>query len=419
MTKPSVLQELRTLKPLLLPAAIIYVFTLFVLPSFVHEWDAYCWYSWANQLKEKGLVSAYEAGSQINYLPLYTYVLKLFSYLYATDDMQANIYKLKAITWLFDIATILMLCSLVKKESKQWRYFIFGLLNVGFFYNTIVWNQVDGILTFFVFAAFFFAYHKNTFGSLILFLLALNFKLQAIVFAPVLVALWWPELTLKNTIRYVFSLVFIQALIILPFLINGNAKNILKVAFGSVDYFQFVSMNAFNIWHLLLNGDLMTMPDNTPVLFGYTYKSIGLGLFSICCLLICVPLYLRIYKARLSKQAINFDLKWLLLSMALICYTFFFFNTQMHERYIHPVIIFLTALAFLYKQWGVWVLVSLNYAFSLDSICNYFKINQNHVFFFYADFMAAIYAIGLVWLFILWYKALPNRAFYFRRLEQA
>lgn len=412
MTKPSVLQELSTIKPLLLPAAIIYVFTLFVLPTFVHEWDAYCWYTWANQLKEKGLVSAYEEGSRINYLPLYTYVLKLFSYLYPSDEMQANIYKLKAITWVFDMATILMLCSLVKKESKQWRYFIFGLLNVGFFYNTLIWNQVDGILTFFVFASFFFAYHKNIFGSLILFLLALNFKLQAIVFAPVLAALWWPQLTLKNTIRYVFLLVLIQVLIILPFLINGNAKNILKVTFESVDYFQFVSMNAFNFWHLILNGDLMTMPDNTTVLFGYTYKSIGLGLFSICCILICTPLYLKIYKAYLNKKEVHFDLKWLLLSMTLICYTFFFFNTQMHERYIHPVIIFLTALAFLYKQWGIWVLVSLNYALSLESICNYFKINHGVWFEYHADILAAVYALGLILIAYHWYKALPARAFY-------
>ncbi|MDI1234941.1 MAG: hypothetical protein PSX81_11705 [bacterium] len=416
MTKPSVLQELKTIRPLLLPAVVIYIFTLFVLPTFVHEWDAYCWYSWANQLKVKGLVSAYEAGSQINYLPLYTYVLKLFSYLYATDDMQANIYKLKAITWLFDMATILLLCSLVKKESKQLRYFIFGLFNVGFFYNTMVWNQVDGILTFFVFASFFFGYHKNIFGSLVLFLLALNFKLQAIVFAPVLAVLWWPELTIKHTVRYVFLLGLLQALIILPFLINGNAKNILKVTFASVDYFQFVSMNAFNFWHLILSGDLMTTPDTTPVLFGYTYKSIGLGLFAICAILICTPLYLKIFKSHLSKQTVHFDLNLLLLSMTLICYVFFFFNTQMHERYIHPVIIFLTALAFLYKQWGIWILVSLNYAFSLDSICNYFKIDQNHLFVYYADFMAAVYALGLIWLAILWYKALPARAFYYKRL---
>ncbi len=417
MIKPSVSQELNNIKPLLLPALFIYVFILFVMPSFQHGWDSYCWTTWAIQLKERGLVSAYEQGSSINYLPLYTYALKAFSYFYESSEISENIYKLKRLTSLFDMATILLLCSMVKESSNRLKYFIFGALNIGFFYNTLIWNQVDGILTFFVFASFFFAYHKNTFGSLILFLLALNFKLQAIVFAPVLAALWWPELTLKNTIRYFFSLLLIQVIIILPFLINGNAKNILKVTFESVDYFQFVSMNAFNFWHIILNGDLMTMPDNTPVLFGYTYKSIGLGLFSICCLLICVPLYLKIYKAYLSKKEVHFDLKWLLLSMTLICYTFFFFNTQMHERYIHPVIIFLTALAFLYKQWGVWVLVSLNYAFSLDSICNYFKINQNHVFFFYADFMAAMYAIGLLWLCILWYKALPARAFYYKRLE--
>ncbi len=400
-----------------MPAMLIYMMSLFLLPQYSHGWDSYCWSSWTIQLKEKGFVSAYEGGSPINYLPLYLYVLKGFSYFFSVEQIPEHIYKLKAITWLFDVASILLLCSLIKSESSRLSYFIFGVLNIGFFYNTIIWNQVDGILTFFIFSTFYFAYFRKTFLSLILFLLGLNFKLQAIVFAPVLLVLWLPGISLKKLTVYVLALVFLQCLIILPFLINGNAKNIINVAFGSVDYFSVVSMNAYNLWHLMLKGNFMEMPDNLPVFFGYTYKSIGLALFFIFSLAICLPLYLKVYKAKIMKHVLNIDLKLMLMSMALICYTFFFFNTQMHERYIHPVIIFLTALAFLYNQWGIWLIVSLNYAFSLEAICNFFKIEQYRLLVFYPVFMAWIYALGLTLLFYEWYLLLPKNAFQFKRVK--
>ncbi len=408
------------IKPLLLPALFIYLFVLFLLPEFCHPYDSSCWANWASQLQEQGFVSAYDKTSDINYLPLYLYILKGFSYLITDGQFYPNVYRLKAITWMFDIMSILLLCSMVKLESKRLRYFIFGILNVGFFYNTIIWSQVDGILACFVFSSFYFAYYKRAFLSIILFILGLNFKLQAIIYAPVLLVLWLPELKVKTLILFVFAALLLQCIIILPFVINGNAKNIWLVAFNSVDNSKVVSMNAFNLWYLFLKGNLMEIPDNLPILFGYTWRSIGLGLFCFFSTMVCLPLYLNVYKARILKHAVSFDLKLLLLSMTLMCYVFFFFNTQMHERYIHPAIIFLTALAFIFNKklyWVIWLLVSLNYACSLEYVCDYLLLDKYKLMVFTPPFIAKVYTLGLMLLLYVWYKALPPKAFYFKKVE--
>ncbi len=396
--------------PLLLPALFIYIAVVIIMPKFGHDYDIYCWGKWAVQLKSQGFVSAYDSTSEINYLPVFLYILKGFSMLFEVDRIMPNIYLLKAITWVFDTATILLVCSLVKNESNRMRYMLFGLLNVGFFYNTIIWNQVDGILTFFIFASFYLGWHKKITASILFFVLGLNFKLQGIIFAPILLLFWLPGLTLRKTLYYTFAAVLLQVIIVFPFLINGNLKNVVKVAFGSVDYFQFISMNAFNFWHLILTGNLRYMPDNEVFIMGMTHKTVGLILFCSAMCAICVPLYWRLLKAWQKKMDADFGLKLMLVAMALCGYVFYYFNTQMHERYIHPVMIFLTALAFLYRHWVLWLLVTINYAISLEYICRYFELNNYETLVFNPRFMAVNFTIGLVMLSVIWYKTLKRDA---------
>lgn len=404
MSEPSGSPTLKNIKPLLLPAAVIYAMVIIVMPDFGHDWDTACWWMWASQLKEQGIVSAYDEHSTINYLPLFPYILKLYSMFLDYSQLASHIHYLKAITWLFDTASILLLCSMLNTESKRINYFIYGLLNVGFFYNTLIWNQVDGILSFFLFASFWCGWQKKQLLSVLLFVMALNFKLQGIVFAPVLAVFWLSDISIKKAAVRLLAVVVLQTVILLPFLINGNVKFMLKVAFGSVDYFSFVSLNAFNIWHLLIDGNLRYMPDNTEFVLGMTHKSFGLLMFVIAMLFICAPLYYKLLKKRLKGEVLQLNLYLMLMAMALTGYVFYFFNTQMHERYIHPVLIFITALAFIYRHWVVWLLVSIAYALSLEFVCRYFALNNYNTLIFHPKFMASLFAIGLVILAVKWVK---------------
>ncbi len=360
---------------------------------------------WTARIQEGGLASAYTEGSPVNYLPLYLYVLKCYSWIFSADQVWKHLYLLKAVTLLFDFGSIILLCSLVRPYSKRFKYLILGLFNIGFLYNTIVWNQVDGILTFFVFASFYFAMHQRIKLSFLMFVLALNFKLQGIIFLPLLGLLWLPLLKPRNILQMLLIAVITETIILLPYIIYGNVPSILKVMTGSVDYFQFISLNAFNFWHLLLDGNLMKMRDDVKCLGPFTYKQCGLFLFVVSMAWVCIPLYVYVIKKMIKKQFALPDMKTVLLACCLVTCFFFYFNTQMHERYIHPVIIFSTALAMLYKHWAQWFFLSVAYTLNLELVCQYLELPNYGTLIFHPDFIACLYGIGMLQLMYLWYRS--------------
>jgi Gpi18-like mannosyltransferase len=406
MLKKLELPELNKVRHLLLPSVFIYIAIIFIMPRSGHPWDSTCWGIWATRMNS-GLVEAYSAYSPVNYLPLYLYVLKFYGWLVGVDQIYKHLYLLKIFTLLFDIGSILFLCSLVRPESKRFKYFLYGLFNIGFFYNTLIWNQVDGILAFFVFTSFYFAMKERIMLSAFLFVLALNFKIQGIIALPVIGLLWLPHLKPKLLLKLVLMAVLTETIIVLPFLINGNAKNIFSIVTNAVDYYQYISLNAYNMWCLLLDGNLMKMPDNIPFIGPLTYKQVGLILFMSLSALVCLPLYIQTIRKMIQKQPVQPDMKSMLLAIALIISFFFFFNTQMHERYMHPLMIFSTALAFLYRYWSQWVIFSLAYTLNLEDICRYLKLPTYGTMIFHPDFIACLYGIGILILMNHWFRNKP------------
>ena len=103
-------------------------------------------------------------------------------------------------------------------------FFVF-FLNPAFWYNTVIWGQVDTIHTFFALAALIYAERGHWKWALVLMLVAVNFKLQAIIFFPLVAVLCLPFIREKGR-KYlgihVLAVVAIQGLILLPFAISGN-----------------------------------------------------------------------------------------------------------------------------------------------------------------------------------------------------
>lgn len=391
-----------------LPLAAVFVFALavFFLPRKSHDWDSYCWGLWAQLIANKGLTAVYDAGSPVNYLPLYLYVLKLYALLVPAKDLFDMSYLLKAFTFLFDIASALIIVSLVPEKKRRVKLFLFCFLNAGFVYNTLIWNQVDGILACFVLAAFYMAVKHKLLPSALFALLAINLKLQGIVFLPFLFLLWLPLFRVRNSLFTLLCLPALQTLIILPYLIHGNAANILDVIRGSVDYYPSLSMNAFNFWHLMHKGDLMFVKDDGIFFAGLSCKQSGLLLFGLGSLLVLSPLLLQSRRYLKHKNKPKYPLQQMLLTAALCAFFFFFFNTQMHERYIHPAMVFSTALAFGYGHWRQWLLIGFTYALSLESICHFF-ITDSSALVFQPRFLASAYALGLADLLLLWFRTKP------------
>jgi Gpi18-like mannosyltransferase len=392
-----------------LPLVAIFSYLVLVVlaPKQGHDWDNYCWGLWTEMIQNKGLAAAYNSDSVINYLPLYLYVLKIYALLIPKASLFEMTYCLKSISLFFDVASIFILTQFIDQENRRWKYFLLGLFNIGFIYNSFVWNQVDGILSFFVFTSILSAHKQKPILALSLFLLAINFKLQGIIFLPILLALLTESLNLKNLLKGSFILIALQTLILSPFILAGNVWNVLETAKGSMDYYPSISMNAYNFWYLFYNGNLMFYKDSGIFVLGLSHKQIGLTLFIGSTTLVLFPLLIQSLKRLLGKQQSKTELRTILLSSSLIAVLFFYFNTQMHERYIHTALIFSTALAFLYRFWGQWICISLAYTLSLESICKILKLENYNTLIFQPKFISFLFSIGLIILVYHWVKSKP------------
>jgi Gpi18-like mannosyltransferase len=397
MLKQSLLQAIKTHKHLIIAGVVAYLVLLLVMPNFGHAWDCACWGMWATRMNSHGIASAYTEGSTVNYLPLYLYVLRAYAWLVGTEQIYPYIYTLKIVTLLFDVGSAMIISSYFKHQKRAWQYVIFTLLNIGFIYNTIIWNQVDGIWSFFVLAAFTMGYRKHLSGSMLLFILAINVKLQAIIFLPLLGLMWLPLFNWRSLTKALLISLGVQLLVLAPFIAAGVAGNITDVISGSVDYYQSVSMNAFNFWYLVLDGDLMFVKDDILIGGLITYKQAGLLMFFGFSFLVLLPIIKDTWLVIIKKQVTQLRLSQWVWSMTLIPLIFFYFNTQMHERYIHPAIGFATLLAFSTRQYGPWLLMSIAYALSLESICKFLELNNYGTLIFHPDFLAGLYGVSLVW----------------------
>jgi len=384
-----------------------YLALVFLAPKQGHDWDNYCWGLWAEIIQSKGLAAAYNSDSVINYLPLYLYVLKVYSVLVPKAALFEMTHCLKAISLLFDVASIFILTQFIDQENKRWKYFLIGLLNIGFIYNSFVWNQVDGILSFFVFTSILAAHKQKPLLAVGLFVLAINFKLQGIIFLPILLALLTESFTKRILIRGALTIIGLQVLILLPFIFAGNVWNVWETAKGSMDYYPSISMNAYNFWYFFYEGSLMFVKDSNIFILGFTHKQIGLTLFIVCSATVLLPLFIKSIKLIVINEKEKYELKTIFLSATLLSLLFFYFNTQMHERYVHTALIFSTGLAFLYSAWGQWVFLSIAYALSLESICKVLNLDNYNTVIFQPKFISILYAISLAILFYHWVKTKP------------
>ncbi len=345
-----------------------YYFFLFFILSFVafcfvvpdSGYDKYFWISWSKDIAENGLGNIY-SNPEVNNFPLVLYLLKAYTLFFSADTIDVfSINYLKCFVIIFDFATLAVVISLLKKNSFNLLLCLVFLLNPAFWYNTVIWGQVDSIHTFFVFVSVLFAFNKKPLLALVFMLLALNTKVQAVVFLPmILILVFNTEGQRKQSYtEVIISLVVvagIQFVIILPFIISGNfQQTIYSLINSSVDFYPTLSRNAYNFWHLVF-ADPLNTSDQITFLF-------PLKLWGIILLVLFYGVVLSLFMKCKKVLAEIF------LVFALISLGFFFFNTQMHERYVHPVVLFAGLYAIFSKRYLILIISSLAYLLNLEAV---------------------------------------------------
>jgi Gpi18-like mannosyltransferase len=385
-----------------------------IMPESGSEYDLECWDTWSKYILDHGLAHVYDSGS--NYLPLYHYILGIYAKLTGSHEyITANLHLLKLITLFFHCISGYILIRLLMTRGKNWQpafaLALFFLLNAAILYNSMVWGQVDGILTCLVFTAFYFAYTNRPVWAMTFLVLALNFKLQAIVFLPLIILMILPDLIEMLRDRRMWHRLAIpvicQVFIVLPFWINGNLVDIWSVVKGSFGKYPYISLNAYNMWELLIQGDLQRMTDARPWL-GLSLNKWGLILFLIFGFLALVPLMLHTLKRIRERRRTGMDLEDLAAAAALCCLVFFYVNTQMHERYSHPALIFLVLLAILRRSPWLALTGCLAYLLNLEAVLRAVRIDNYDTFIFLPEFVSGLYLLTILGLYLLLYMV-PER----------
>ncbi len=381
-----------------------------------------CWRQWAEYIFQNGLSNVYH--SSTDYLPLFHYILKLFGLLEGSiEKINDNIHHLKSIVLLFHFVTGFFLVLMIKKETQNWNkmlknIFLFYLFNIAVIYNTVIWGQLDAILACLVFISCYFAFKKKVLASLIFIVLAINFKLQAIIFLPVVGFMILPAIILtfsiKRMIAWVFIPLIMQISIIIPFVLSGTLEKLWFVVTSSVGRYPVVSMHAYNIWDFLLSGDLSVVPDSRSFM-DVSYKNWGLLMFFTTSGIALFPIARYGYLSVTKRVNLNIPLEKFLITCAIIPLLFFYFNTQMHERYAHPAFAFLIAYSLHMKKPFISVIGCFAYFLNLEGALKFMHPRDYELFIFNRDFISSLYLFTIACLYINLFDLKFKKKFMFTR----
>jgi len=370
--------------------------------------DVLCWTDWCVYIHKNGFENIYH--SYTDYPPLYHYILRFFAWIQHDESAIRNhIYELKYITLLFEFCSIFLLFRYVKKELRPW-IFLFIMLNPGFFYNNIIWGQVDGIFSFLILFSVILAINRNNTAALLLFTLGLTFKVQAIVFFPLLLFILIHNFAdYKGIVHVLWTITSIACLILLlisPFIYSNTITLMLNAFFNSIGKYPIVSLNAYNWWYWFFDGDLTKISD-TGLWLHISYKTWGLILFFIASSTALLPVFVISIVQAMNKSREKFkEIDKVFLAAALITLVFFFFNTQMHERYSHYAFIFLGAYFAISGNYLPFLLLSIAYFLNLEAGLQALNLPNYKILLFQPHFVAGIYFVLIAYLYYLTYKNL-------------
>ena len=370
--------------------------------------DINCWLDWGWYGKEKGIQNIYT--SSTNYFPLYLYVLTGFaSFFDSVEQLGAYIYLLRFVTLVFDILGVYLVYLFLNKRYSFWMLLFFACINVAFLYNSLIWGQVDAILGFLIFASIYYLHNQKIVLATLLLAFSLTFKLQTIIFLPVfgLYLLYRTPLRQWLLKTVIAITVFISTLLLIcfPFIIEQDRFLAFKAAVtGLVGYFPVVTMGAANLWGIFLSDRADKITDSTALWGAITYKQAGLFLFYTSSFFALLPL-LKAIIAKIKTSTGNvFPLDKLMLVTSLIGLSFYFFNTQMHERYSHPVFLFLMCYSFLKRDFLPFILFSVAYFLNLESAIRWARFDSYRTVIFQRYFMGSLYLIVIIYLFFRLYQ---------------
>lgn len=362
----------RSLLPWVGFLASLYVLVILFLPD--AGYDKYFWVTWTRYIMQYGLAHVYE-DPEVNNNPLVMWLLWVFSLLFDSpmDVTYGTVNRLKLLVMPFDLLALFFVGRKLMKTGRSIWLGLVVLLNPAFWYDTLIWGQIDGVHTCLIMVALVASERGRWDLAWLMTLLAVNLKLQAVIFVPIMILMTLRPMRMSgfNARWRIWSgLAGVQAIILAPFILSGTLQTVLGALLNrTMGYYPVLSRHAYNIYYLMAED-----PFNTPdmnVALGIPVRWWGLTLFFIAAVLVTMPLFLALFNRAFNNLRREERLATLFQTAALTTLAFFLFNTQMHERYMHPAILFSGVYALMTRQWWPYALISLGYLLNLEGVMHF------------------------------------------------
>lgn len=335
------------------------------------ESDIDFWENWGIFSLEHGFKNIYQSGT--DYMPVNLYILNLFATIFHGHfDLKEYFYLIKVFYVIVDIIFLVIVLKEFQIKKDWLLCFVLLLFNPAYLINNYSFGQVDSLQSVLIFFSIVAVYYRKVEWSYFLITLSILTKLQAIFFIPIVGLLSLP-IFIKQPLRFIYCIVIVLVttyIIVLPF---EDPMAVYNVAFNSVDKYPFVTMNAMNIWNLIFWGRNPWSFHDTDTFLNITYKQFGLVMFLIASFIALFPMLKNMYEKIVQKSTSLFSLDLILITSALIGLNFYYFPTQMHERYSHPVMYFLIAYSLKNRTYRLLGFYSVLYFLSMERVVKFLK----------------------------------------------
>jgi hypothetical protein len=343
--------------------------------------------------------------------PLFSYWFRFFNwfawtYFSETPFMNGFLFVMKLLPIFSDIMIGFIIFRILKRKGDMKRPIFFTslfLFSPFSWYISSLWGQYDSVAALFLVVSFCLVSsslsasgNKKTFKLLfssLFFLLSFMIKPYVIFSLPIYVLVYLRSRPSLAHFFYSFiSCLSLSWLLTLPFSGFGNAFSytkdaILPVVFGSDR--KLLGGHNFSFWRIFLKaGNINTFSARLilPVAF-WSFAIIGLSYLYA---------FLRLKRKGLSYESV-------FLSLFVVFGVFFFFGTNVLERYFYPGVLFL----FLFTisrglNWHFWLVLSLIFFFNLFISWGYPFINRSLINIFWNNgYLVSIISLISVTIFLL------------------
>lgn len=286
--------------------------------------DIACFKAWSMYTHEIGFGEMYYSDFFIDYPPGYLYVLYLVEgvrrFLQTSPNAQSYTLLIKMAPILSDLVCAAVLWVLSRRRlGENGALFVSGAYAFcpAVIINSAVWGQSDSFCAMLLLLCVLLLWKHFEPLAAVVYGFGVLSKPQMLIFAPVLL-LWvirrrdWKSLILGVLLGAGTAL-----LLALPFVKNGNFNMLISLYMGTMDYYSYFTINAYNLWCLFgLNWG--ALPEHS------LWLQFGVPLAVILASWLCL---------RSKRDESVFAVPVVLM------FTVFIFCVKMHERYLFPVLL--------------------------------------------------------------------------------